>query len=118
MAIGERTYSFRASSEFGTRLSSARADFVQLADRGPEVRDWLIRELDLAFSRRLQAAPEIGRDQSAFIRNAVELLVGVTEKVAYSLELSDAYAEDRRLDKEANDYIRGATRASAEVWQD
>lgn len=118
MSIAERTYSFRASSDFGTRLSAARADIVSLAERGPEVRDWLVRELEMAFARRIRVAPEIGRDQSAFIRTSVELLVSVTEKVTSGLALSELYSADRETDQEADSFIQGAMKATAPVWRE
>ena len=113
----DRTYSFRAPAELQERLAAARAAFTELAERAPDADQWLARELEMALARRLREAPAVARDQSAFIRAAVELLVGVTEKVALGLDLAERYSAARADDAEAEAFHRGAAEAAAATWR-
>lgn len=114
----ERTYSFRAAGDLGDRLVAARRRFTELVDRGPDVDAWLSRELEMALARELRHAPEASRDQSTFMRTAVELLVSVTEKVSRGLELESAYAEAWQEDHEADAFARAASTRAASSWDE
>lgn len=117
MATAERTYSFRAPEELGQRLATARKSFDQLAQADPETSAWLSRELEMGLARKLAAAPDVTRDQSAFLRTAAELLVSVTEKVAQGIELGERYAAARAEDVEATAFHEGALKTSKRVWR-
>lgn len=99
------------------RLTAAQKDFTELAARGPDAEAWLARELELAIARRLRSAPEVARDQSTFMRTAVELLVGVTEKVARDIQFEPEYKAARAEDKESDAYHRAALEAAKEIWR-
>lgn len=118
MSTAERTYSFRAPAELAERLAAALDRFAALSREGPEIQEWLSRELRMELARRLRRAPEIARDRSAFMRSAVEMLVGVTEKVSLGLELGPEYAAAREEDQEADAFHRAALKASLPVWRD
>jgi predicted DNA-binding protein len=112
---GDRIYSFRAPAELAERLAEARARFAEIAGRSDELDDWLARETAVALARRLRKAPEVGRDQSAFMREAVEILVGVTEKVAEGLELGPRYAAAEKEDPEKEAFGRTSLELMSEA---
>lgn len=111
----ERTYSFRAGDDLGGRVARARADFAAIVGRDPEIDAWIVRETEMAFARRARRVPETTRDQSAFMRAAVEILVGVTERVREGLELEADYraaqAEDREKERFADASLESMARA-------
>lgn len=84
---------------------------------GPDVQEWIGRELEMAFARQMRRAPEIARDQSAFLRAAAELLVGVTEKVAAGLEAAPAYAAAESGDADRTDFSRAALKSAEALWR-
>jgi hypothetical protein len=114
MAAADRIYSFRAPAELGERLQEARESFRGIAGKDSEIDAWLVDEMAMALARRIRKAPEVARDQSAFMRAAVEILVGVTEKVARGIELGPEYAAAEREDPEKEAWLR----ASLELMRD
>jgi hypothetical protein len=107
MATADRIYSFRAPADLGKRLAKAREQFVEIAGKERDVDEWLIDEIAMAYARRLfRGAEEVARDQSAFMRTAVEILVRATEKVAYGLEVAPEYAAAAREDPEREEWLQ------------
>jgi len=117
MSTAERTFSFRAPEDLAHRLTEARARLKDLSVAGPDVQEWIGRELEMAFARQLRRAPEIARDQSAFLRAAAELLVGVTEKVAAGLEAAPVYAAAESGDPDRTDFNRAALKSAEALWR-
>lgn len=76
------------------------------------------REFHLELLRRFEDAPATAKDQSGFIRTAVELLVGATEKVAADLKLAEEYAAAAGKDSEGEAFREGALAAGADIWGD
>jgi hypothetical protein len=109
MAGADRIYSFRAPADLGERLVKARAKFVEIAGKERDVDEWLIDEIAHAYAWRLyRGAGEVARDQSAFMRTAVEILVRATEKVAYGLEVAPEYAAAAREDPEREAWLKAS----------
>ena len=90
MAIGERTYTFRAPVELGDRIERIR-HLLDDSELAADVEHEVARRLHRANSR---LALE-GRGQSALFRAAIELVLGAAEKVADDLY----WAEQYRLDE-------------------
>jgi hypothetical protein len=109
MPAADRIYSFRAPADLGERLANAREKFVEIAGKEREVDEWLLDEIAMAYARRLyRGAAEVARDQSAFMRTAVEILVRATEKVAYALEVAPEYAAAAREDPEREAWLNAS----------
>jgi hypothetical protein len=80
---------------------------------GSDLAERIARHLALALLRDSQRFHEARENQSAFMRETIELLVSATEKLAADLQYTDAYrqvAADRTTDETAG---RKATRARA-----
>jgi hypothetical protein len=83
---------------------------MESAEEGPErLRARVARELTLAFARDAGRFADARGNQSAFMREAVELFVGAAEKVANDIRLTQAYAAVR---EELTEDERAAARAS------
>jgi hypothetical protein len=109
MTPADRIYSFRAPPELAERLAKAREQFVEIAGKERDVDEWLIDEIAMAYARRLfRGAGEVARDQSAFMRTAVEILVRATEKVAYGLEVAPEYAAAAQEDPEREAWLKAS----------
>jgi hypothetical protein len=107
MPSADRIYSFRAPADLGERLASAREKFVRIAAEERDVNEWLLDEIANAYAWRLYRGPEeVARDQSAFMRTAVEILVRATEKVAYGLEVAPEYAAAARDDPDREAWLQ------------
>jgi hypothetical protein len=107
MPAADRIYSFRAPADLGKRLAKAREQFVEIAGKERDVNEWLLDEIANAYAWRLyRRADEVARDQSAFMRTAVEILVRATEKVAYGLEVAPEYAAAAREDPEREAWLQ------------
>jgi hypothetical protein len=107
MPGADRIYSFRAPADLGERLANAREQFVEIAAKERDVNEWLLDEIANAYAWRLYRGPEeVARDQSAFMRTAVEILVRATEKVAYGLEIAPEYAAAAREDPDREGWLQ------------
>ena len=113
----EKTFSFRAPEDLARRVTEARARLEDLSAAEPDVQEWIGRELEMAFARQLRRAPEMARDQSAFLRAAAELVIGVTEKVAAGLEAAPAYAAAEADDTDRTDFGRAALKSAEALWR-
>ena len=109
MPAGDRIYSFRAPADLGERLANAREKFVEIAGKEREVDEWLLDEIAHAYAWRMyRGADEVARDQSAFMRTAVEILVRATEKVAYALEVAPEHAAAAQEDPERDAWLNAS----------
>ena len=118
--MSERTFSFRAPEDFGDRVREASVVLDDLANEvGAELGERIGRELVLALHRGGGRFHETRGNQSAFVRQTVELLVNATEKVASDLQYAREYAKvaAERTDDEAA-FRRAARVAAAERWRD
>jgi hypothetical protein len=115
VAVGERTYTFRAAGDLGNRIRAASAS---LAGR-PELLERLAAELGLAIARDPTRFHASSGNQSAFMRDTIELLVGATEKVAADAEYAKLYAEAaaERSDEEI-EFRRAVVAEAARRWRD
>jgi hypothetical protein len=118
--VAERTFSFRAPEDFGDRVREASVILDDLAKEvGAELGERIGREVVLALYRGGGRFNETRGNQSAFVRESVELLVGAAEKVASDLHYAREYAKvaAERSDDEAA-FRRAATTAAGERWRD
>lgn len=91
--LAERTYSFRGPSDLAARIAQAGVVLDQFADAAdPAVSERIVAELALALARDPSRFHDARGNQSAFVRETVELLVGAVEKVASDLHHAEAYA--------------------------
>jgi hypothetical protein len=115
--LPERTYSFRAAEDLGDRIHEASETLERLAEA--HVVERFVRDLGLAIFRESGRFNEVRGNQSAFVRETVELLLSAAEKTATDLEYAEAYsrvAADRTTDEEA--VHRAARARAAERWRD
>ena len=85
MAISERTYTFRASADLGDRKRDASHVLAELAAQpGSRLTERISREVGMTIARRggLAGTGLTGENQSAFLREIVELIVHAAQKVA------------------------------------
>lgn len=121
MVVAERTYSFRASHELGDRMREAATllDEILSSAGAPksEAIDRVARELVLAMMRDAPRFHEAAGNQSAFMRDTIELLVSVTEKLARDHAYAAEYAaEAKALSEDEREFRRGARHAAARSW--
>jgi hypothetical protein len=116
----ERIYSFRAAADLGDRIREASAFLEVLADEpGSEVAERVARELVLAIVRDHRRFHAARGNQSAFVRETVELVVHAAQKVASDLESAEAYAAAAGVrSQEETDLRRAARRRVARRWRD
>jgi hypothetical protein len=114
MPVSERTFSFRAPEDFGDRVREA-----SLILDDPALHERIGRELLLALFRDDSRFREARGNQSAFVRESVELLMGAAEKVASDLQYAREYAKvaAEQTDDEAA-FRRAAQTAAGERWRD
>lgn len=119
-AVAERTYTFRAAGDLGDRIRDASVILDEIADAaGSEVAEKVAAELVLAMVRNSARFHGVRGNQSAFMRETVELLVSAAKKVAFDLQYASVYAEAAasRTDDEVE--FRQAARArAAQRWHD
>jgi hypothetical protein len=115
MAAAERTYTFRAPGDLGERI---RAAGRTLADR-PELLDRITYQFALAIARDPARFRAVTGNQSAFMRETMELLVAATEKVLDDEEWAKLYAEaaDDVSDEEI-EFRRAGRERAARRWLD
>jgi hypothetical protein len=118
--VADRTYSFRAPGDLAERISEAGVTLDQLEDSaGPAVAERIAAELVLALVRDTARFKGAGGNQSAFVRETVELIVGAVEKVAADLGQAEAYAEAASARSREEVEFRQASRArAARRWHD
>ncbi len=117
MPVAERTYSFRAAEDLADRIREASETLEKPAD--PQVVERFVRDLALAIFRESGRFDETRGNQSAFVREAVELLVSAAEKTAADLDYAEAYgrvAADRTPDEE--EVHRAARARAGGRWRD
>lgn len=116
----ERTYTFRAAGDLGERIREASMILGEVGDAaGAEVAEKIAAEFLLAMVRdgkRFQAARG---NQSAFMRETIELLVNAAKKVESDLQYADVYADAAagRTDDEV-EFRRAAGARAAQRWHD
>jgi hypothetical protein len=118
MAVEQRTYSFRAPSEFAERMRAARAGLQQILADASEA-DHFSHEFELALIRRLRGLPETS-GQAEFARAVTEALVATVERVQREPELMEQMRAFDREDVEGDAWRRGAllSRARAGDFDD
>jgi hypothetical protein len=118
--LGERSYTFRAAGDLGDRIREASVILGEVADADSSaVAEKIAAELVLAMVRDRARFQAVRGNQSAFMRETVELLVGAATKVAFDMESAGLYAEAAagRANDEAE--FRQAARArTAQRWRD
>jgi hypothetical protein len=118
--IAERVYTFRAAGDLATRIQEAGAILEQCANAAhSDYAEKIATELALALARDNARFRGIQGNQSAFMREAVELLVGAAKKVASDLQYADEYAEaaESRTDEEI-EFRRASSAQAAQRWRD
>ena len=111
MAVAQKTYSFRAPSEFADRMRAARSAIPAiLADRSES--GHFQREFEVALLRRLRRLPETA-GQAEFARAVTEALVATIERIQREPELMKQMRAFDRDDVEGDAWRAGATRAWA-----
>lgn len=117
--MAERTFSFRAPEDFGDRVREASVILDDLAKEvGADLGERIGREVIRALYRDGGHFNETRGNQSAFVRESVELVVGAAEKVASDLHWAREYAKvaAEQTDEEAA-FRRAARAAAAERWR-
>jgi hypothetical protein len=116
VAVADRTYSFRASSELSERLRHARDGFDTVT-HDAELSAHLGNEFELALLRRLR---KLGEDlpDGVFVRAIVEAFVSAAERVRWEQEHMEEFAAFDREDTEGDAWRRGALLARARAGFD
>lgn len=107
----QKTYSFRAPSDFAERMRAARADLQEILADTSEA-DHFTHEFEIALFRRLRNLPETP-GQAEFARAVTEALVVTVERVRREAELMEAMAAFNREDVEGDAWRRGVLKARA-----
>jgi hypothetical protein len=117
MAVAQKTYSFRAPSEFADRMRAARAGLQEILASADA--DHFSHELEIALIRRLRDLPETP-GQAEFARAVTEALVATVERVQREPELMEQMRAFNREDAEGDAWRRGAllSRARAGDFDD
>ena len=119
-SVAERTYTFRAAGDLGARIQDASAILDELADSASsDVAEKIAAELVLALARDGARFHGVRGNQSAFMRETIELLVGAARKVAADLRYASAYADaaETRTDDEI-EFSRASNAHTAQRWHD
>ena len=111
----DRPYTFRASPDLGERIRDASEFLDEIAEAagGGDIAERVASELVLALMRDRQRFHGIGGNQSAFMRETVDLVVRAAQKVASDLRFADAYAEAAASQSADEREFRRGTRAVA-----
>jgi hypothetical protein len=107
----QKTYSFRASSEFGEQLREARRGF-DMAARDVELADHFGNEFGLALLRRLRTLGEDLPD-GVFIREIVEAFASAGRRVSWEQDHMEEFAAFDRADTEGEEWRKAAMRLVA-----
>lgn len=119
-SIAERVYTFRAAGDLGDRIRKASAILNESAvAECSDFAERIATELALALARDSSAFRDVSGNQSAFMRESVELLVNAAAKVASDLQYADLYAEaaKSRTDDEI-EFRRASNALTAQRWRD
>ncbi len=118
--IAERTYTFRAPGDLGSRIREASVILGELSDAASSTFvEKIAAELVLALTRDGARFRDIKENQSAFMRETIELLVGAVGKVASDLRYAGVYAEAAESQTNEEIEFRRAGRARvAKRWRD
>ena len=103
MAISERTYTFRASADLGEKIREMGQVLAQLdLAQDAHIADRVGRQVAIVLARRggVVGAGLSGENQSAFLREVVELFVDAARKIASDLEWEKVYAAEREAETE------------------
>jgi hypothetical protein len=111
MAVADRTYSFRAPSDFAERMREARAALPKIFSSGEET-DHFTREFEVAVLRRVRGLAETP-GQAEFARAIADAFVSTIERVQREPELMEQMRAFDREDSEGNAWRRGAMLARA-----
>lgn len=111
-AAADRTYSFRAPSDFAKRMREARAALPKVFSHGKET-DHFTREFEVAVLRRMRGLPDTP-GQAEFARAIAEAFVATVERVQREPELMEQMRAFDRADSEGEAWRRGALLARAQ----
>lgn len=120
MAISERTYTFRGPAALGDQIREIGTRLEQLHGQDPRTADRIGREVALRLVRRMRSEHQIdGANQSALLRDIVEIFVESAGKVARDLEWDKLYAAERAAetdeDRARHENLR---RQSFDTWDE
>ena len=122
MAVSERTYTFRAPADLGDRMRDASHVLGELAAQpGSRLTERISREVGMTIARRggVGGTGLTGENQSAFLREIVELVVNAAQKVANDIAWERVYAEEYLpLTEEEQAFARASARLAGERWRD
>jgi precorrin-6B methylase 2 len=119
-AIAESNYTFRAARDLKSRIRDASTILDESASTaGSDVTEKIAAEFVLAMARDSARFRGIRDNQSAFVREAVELLVGAAKKAASDLQYTKMYAEAAasRTDDEI-EFLEASRARAAQRWRD
>ena len=116
--VAERTYSFRGPGDLAARISEASVALEELGDSADSaVAERVSAELALALIRDRGRFNEARGNQSAFVRETVELLLGAVEKVASDLRHAEVYARGASTrSKDELEFRRAARARAGQRW--
>lgn len=106
MSVADRTYSFRAPSDFAERMRDARAALPKIFSSGEET-DHFTREFEVAVLRRMRGLP-VTPGQAEFARAIADAFVSTVERVQREPELMEQMRSFDREDTEGDAWRRGA----------
>ena len=117
-AAAERTYTFRAAGDLGSRIQDASAILDEIAgSANSEVAERIATELVLALARDSARFHGVKGNQSAFMRETIELLVGAARKVASDRRYAGDYAEAAKSPADdETEFRRASTTHTAQRW--
>lgn len=118
--VAERIYTFRAAGDLGSRIQEASVILDESADAAhSDVAEKIAAELLLALTRDGARFHGVRGNQSAFMRETIELLVGAARKVASDLRYASVYADaaESRTDDEI-EFRRASNAHTAQRWRD
>ena len=118
VAISERTYTFRGPTSLGDHIKEIGERLAQLDGQDPYTADRIGREVAIRLVRRMRSdLPLDGTNQSALLRDIVEIFVESAGKVAADLEWDKLYAAERAAetdeDRARHENLR---RQSFDAW--
>jgi hypothetical protein len=117
--MATRTLSFRSTDDFERRLEKAARYWETARSTGAEEEiERAARYFETCLLRALQPTrTERGRT-SRILRATTEAFVLAVERAQRDAELEAAYREWAAVDREGEEYRRGALEAAAEIWRE